>query len=96
VLLGGGRAQGSVRDTSMMFDPTAPYDYEEVKRVFNRDVLPVLKTHGPEIGEKAMQGDGLAEQVIRRYAIWCSWLDPVNLKMLENLIHRWLKRRDAR
>ena len=79
-----------------MFNPTEPYDFKRVQERFERDVLPVLKRYGPEMGEKAMQGDTLAEQIIRRYHIWLAWIDPFNLKFLETLIHKWLKQKDAK
>lgn len=79
-----------------MFDPTAPFDFDATKRRFEEGVLPDLKRFGPEMGERAMQGDLLAEQVIRRYAIYAAWLDPYNLTLLENVTRQWLKRKQEK
>ena len=77
-----------------MFDPMAEFDREAVFSRFENGVLPDLKRFGPEIGEKAMQGDLAAENVIRRYAVFLEWRDPFNLGLLENLTRNWLKRRE--
>ena len=65
-----------------MFDPTLEYDEGEVMRIFNLELLPWLTTHGPDIGERAMQGDLEAENLIRRYSIFTAWKDPENLRLL--------------
>ena len=75
----------------MFFDATAPFDERETLRQFDRDLLPVLKREGPRIGEHAMAGDLAAENIIRRYGIFCAWKDPVNLAMLQNQLRTWLK-----
>jgi len=77
-----------------MFDPTAPFDEKATRERFETGVLPDLKRFGPEMGEKAMQGDALAEEVIRRYAIYAAWQDPYNLGLLENRARQWLKRKE--
>jgi hypothetical protein len=77
-----------------IFDPNAEFDREAVRARFEAGVLPDLKRFGPEMGERAMQGDVLAEGVIRRYAIYAAWEDPVNLGMLEWQTRNWLKRRE--
>lgn len=78
----------------MIFDPIAEFDREAVRARFESGVLPDLKRFGPEIGERAIQGDLLAEGVIRRYAIYEAWEDPVNLGLLEMQTRNWLKRRE--
>lgn len=78
----------------MMFDPTAAFDEKAVLERFERGVLPDIRKFGPEMGEKAMQGDVLAESVIRRYKVFAEWKDPFNLTLLENLTRQWLKRRE--
>lgn len=75
-----------------MWNPTEPFDDKEVIRRFNLEALPVLKVRGSEIGEKAMQGDVLAEDVIRRYNLFQAWLDPFNLNFLEVRLKEWLKK----
>ncbi len=77
-----------------MFDPTAEWDESECLRVFNLELLPWLTSHGPEIGERAMQGDLEAENLIRRYGIFCEWKDPENLKLLRNQAKAYSRKLD--
>lgn len=80
--------------TPAVFDPTAPFDRDAVMRRFRAGVLADLERFGPEMGEKAMQGDLVAEMVIRRYAVFQAWTDPVSLGRLETETRNWLKRRE--
>ena len=76
-----------------MFDPIEPFDEKETLRVFHVELMPIFSKHGSEIGERAMRGDCLAEQIIRRYHIFASWLDPYNLKLLMRVTKQWLEKR---
>lgn len=76
----------------MFFRADQSFDSSETLRQFRRDLLPVLTRYGPEIGERAMQGDEDAELLVRRYAIFQAWLDPVNLALLQRQMQRYLKK----
>ena len=66
-----------------MFRPDG-FDDRETMRVFHVELEPWLKHNGPKIGDKAMQGDLEAENLIRRYAVFVAWKDPENLKLLRS------------
>lgn len=59
---------------------------------FESDVLPFIEKNGGRIGEKAMQGDLVAEEVIRRYNQFLNGMPemrPWNLKLLIGVLKRW-------
>lgn len=63
---------------------------------FEDEVLPFTKKHGPEIGEKAMQGDVVCEEIIRRQHLFVSGLPekrPENFKLLVKALKTWDQRR---
>lgn len=76
-----------------MFDPTAPFDERRTVDVFERDLLPFLQKHGPLIGELAMQGDGLCEEIVRRYHLFSIWKDPHNLSLLTEDLRNYEQRK---
>ena len=59
---------------------------------FERDVLPYVLKNGPKIGEKAMQGDADAEEIISRHRMLVDGmphLRPENFRMLIAALKRW-------
>lgn len=63
---------------------------------FEDEVLPYSMKHGPEIGERAMQGDLDCEEIIRRQRMFCEGmphLRPLNFRLLVAALKRWESKR---
>jgi hypothetical protein len=63
---------------------------------FEDEVLPYALTHGSEIGERAMQGDMDAEEIIRRQRMFCEGLPhlrPLNFRLLVAALKRYESKR---
>jgi hypothetical protein len=63
---------------------------------FERDLVPYVQKHGSMIGERAMQGDLDAEEIIRRYRLFVEGLPHMrrfNLKLLTNAAKRFEHKR---
>lgn len=59
---------------------------------FEADVIPFVTKNGSRIGDAAMKGDLVAEEVIRRYNQFVNGmpdLRPKNLKLLIAVLKRW-------
>lgn len=76
------------------------YDYpggvEEWERPivekFEDEILPFTIKHGPRIGEAAMKGDQVAEEIIRRQQMFCEGLPEMrgmNFRMLVAALKTW-------
>lgn len=68
-----------------------------IVETFERDLVPFVERHGSEIGERAMQGDFDAEEIIRRYRLFIEGmphLRPLNLKLLTGAAKRWSAKRE--
>jgi hypothetical protein len=64
--------------------------------MFERDVLPFINKNGGYIGESAMQGNADAEEVIKRYNMFCNGmphLREANLKGCIAALKRWESKR---
>ena len=63
---------------------------------FEDEVLPFTQEHGPRIGESAMQGDVLCEEIIRRQHLFIEGLPekrPENYRLLIKALKIWDTRR---
>lgn len=62
---------------------------------FETEILPYTIKNGPKIGEAAMQGDRVAEEIIRRQQLFVEGLPELrraNFKMLTIALKLWEKR----
>lgn len=85
----------------MRYDPDAycggvlPEEIHLVEK-FENELIPFLETHGPQIGEAAMQGDTDAEAVIQGYHRFINGLPVMrnqNFAMCIAALKRWEARR---
>jgi hypothetical protein len=53
-------------------------NWHEAAENFHREVMPVLRLRGPEIGQLFRAGDESAGAVVRAYALLQRSFDPVN------------------
>lgn len=63
---------------------------------FEDEVLPYTQEHGPRIGELAMQGNKLCEEIIRRQQIFMEGIPekrPENFKLLVKALKLYDSRR---
>jgi hypothetical protein len=63
---------------------------------FEDEILPFTTKHGSEIGESALQGNLLCEEIIRRQHLFCDGLPekrPENFKRLIECLKLWEIRR---
>lgn len=63
---------------------------------FERDLVPYIERHGSEIGERAIQGDLDAEEIIRRYRLFIEGMPHLrnfNLKLLTGAAKRFEAKR---
>lgn len=80
----------------MQFDyPGGVMDWERpmIER-FERDVLPYTIKHGPHIGDSAMKGNVIAEEIIRRHRLFVEGLPELratNFNLLVNALKLWEK-----
>lgn len=81
----------------MRYDyPGGVMDYEKpMIEKFESEILPYTIKHGPRIGESAMNGDVVAEEIIRRQRLFVEGLPEMrrtNLAMLINALKLWEKK----
>lgn len=65
---------------------------EPTVEIFERDVLPFVMKNGSEIGTKAMQGDKVCEEIIRRHDMFVGGLPSMratNLRLLISALKLW-------
>lgn len=65
---------------------------------FENEVLPFITKNGPSIGEKALQGDKLCEEIVRRAHLFVNGLPQYrkfNLKILIHDLKLWEKSNDS-
>lgn len=68
------------------YPDVAPHEVPLVER-FESDVLPYLERRGSYIGEAAMQGDRVCEEIIRAAHLFMVGLPQLRLKNYASLVH---------
>ena len=65
-----------------MFDPDLQFDADYWRELYMEQVFPWLRDNGPSIGERAMQGDKDAENIILRVSRFQVDWHPENYRLL--------------